>query len=133
MKRTINLIAIFFLFLFLTGCAGAGDWKYTDLPGDYELLRTSANNINLAKADPESDVLANNIIEGYITQFIVSGDYILVTNEKDDSMLYYIVNAKDDTIQEFESEDELFDVANQCGITSELEWIKTSDVEHEYE
>ena len=133
MKNVSKIIITTLLFLFLTGCAGAGDWKYTDLPGDYELLRTSANNINLAKANPESDVLATNIIEGYITQFIVSGDYILVTNEKDDSTLYYIVNAKDDAIQEFESEDELFDAANQCGITSELEWIKTSDVEHEYE
>lgn len=133
MKKNIILsVTILSLFLVLTGCAGSGDWKYSELPGNYELVRTSAKCINLAKADDDSDVLFTNIIEGYITQFMVSGDYILITNEKEDETCYYLVNATDDSVLEFTSENELRDAADECGISDALEWTKTSDVEHDY-
>lgn len=62
MKKFLS-VTILSLFLVLSGCAGSGDWKYSELPGNYELVRTSAKCINLAKADDDSDVLFTNIIE----------------------------------------------------------------------
>lgn len=133
MKKNLTLfLTILSLFLVLTGCAGSGDWKYSELPGNYELIRTSAKCINLAKTDDDSDVLSTNIIEGYITQFMVSGDYILITNEKEDDTYYYLVNTADDTVLEFTSENELRDAADECGISDDFEWTKTSEIEHDY-
>lgn len=132
MKKNLTLfLTILSLFLVLTGCAGSGDWKYSELPGNYELIRTSAKCINLAKADDDSDVLSTNIIEGYVTQFMVSGDYILITNEKEDDTYYYLVNTADDTVLEFTSENELRDAADECGISDDFEWTKTSEIEHD--
>lgn len=132
MKKNLTLfLTILSLFLVLTGCAGSGDWKYSGLPGNYELIRTSAKCINLAKADDDSDVLSTNIIEGYITQFMVSGDYILITNEKEDDTYYYLVNTADDTVLEFTSENELRDAADERGISDDFEWTKTSEIEHD--
>ncbi len=130
MKKFLS-VTILSLFLVLTGCAGSGDWKYSELPGNYELVRTSEKCINLAKTDDDSDVLFTNIIEGYITQFMVSGDYILITNEKEDETCYYLVNTTDDSVLEFTSENELRDAADECGISDAFEWMKTSDVEHD--
>ncbi len=130
-KRFITFVLTASFFILLSaGCAGSADWRYTNLPGGYELIRSSAKSINLAKADSQYEVLATNVVEGYISQFIVCGDYILVANEKDDSTTFYLVNSKDDSVQEFESEADLFDAASECGITVEQNWIKTSDIEH---
>lgn len=35
MKKLTGIVCLLALMLTLTACAGAGDWKYEDLPGDY--------------------------------------------------------------------------------------------------
>ena len=42
MKKLTGTVCLLALMLTLTACAGAGDWKYEDLPGDYAVWRINS-------------------------------------------------------------------------------------------
>ena len=133
MKKFMLMFILFLMIIMQTGCAGVGDWEYTELPGDYEFLRSSAKKISLAKADPDYEELADIIIDGYITEFVVHDNWIIVKNEAKDPIQYSIVNSEDDSIQTFDSLDELNEELQAMGIQSEDEWMKTSKLKHSSE
>ena len=59
--------------LTLTACAGAGDWKYEDLPGDYAVWRINSQEIPLVCVDDDG-LTAEPVVEGYVGRRLVYAD-----------------------------------------------------------
>ena len=53
MKKLTGIVCLLALMLTLTACAGAGDWKYEDLPGDYAVWRINSQEIPLVCVDDD--------------------------------------------------------------------------------
>ena len=132
MKKFTLMFILLWVVIMQTGCAGIGDWEYTELPGDYEFFRSSAQKIGLAKMIPDNEYVRESIIDGYITEFMVQDNWIIVKNEAKDPIQYSIVNSEDDSIQTFDSLDELNEELQAMGI-QEDEWMKTSKLKHSSE
>lgn len=96
-----KIILIFFLILIMSGCNNTEDWHY-DLINNYEIMRTSTNNIVLVK--DEND-LHNTIIETYIKEFAYDNNYIYIKRVDvvsdqviDNITAYYIINMETEEI-----------------------------------
>ena len=73
------LAALLGAVLFLTGCAGMGDWASEPLTGNYEIWRMSAHNIVLLKRTCSSG--GEILIDAEIYAVAWSDDYILLQHE----------------------------------------------------
>ena len=65
MKKLTGIVCLLALMLTLTACAGAGDWKYEDLPGDYAVWRINSQEIPLVCVDDDG-LTAEPVVEGYV-------------------------------------------------------------------
>lgn len=65
--------------LFLTGCAGMGDWASRPLAGNYEIWRMSVHNIVLLKRDSSGG--GEILIDAEIYAVAWSDDWILLQHE----------------------------------------------------
>ena len=86
-------VAVLALVLALTACAGAGDWKYEELPGDYAVWRINSREIPLVRVDADG-LTAEPVVEGYV--YAVAWDentiYVQQRAAKDKGdMAYYMV------------------------------------------
>ena len=63
MKKLTGIVCLLALMLTLTACAGAGDWKYEDLPGDYAVWRINSQEIPLVCVDDDG-LTAEPVVEG---------------------------------------------------------------------
>lgn len=93
MKKLTGIVCLLALMLTLTACAGAGDWKYEDLPGDYAVWRINSQEIPLVCVDDDG-LTAEPVVEGYV--YAVAWDestiYVQQRAEKDKGdMAYYAV------------------------------------------
>lgn len=93
MKKLTGIVCLLALMLTLTACAGAGDWKYEDLPGDYAVWRINSQEIPLVCVDDDG-LTAKPVVEGYV--YAVAWDestiYVQQRAEKDKGdMAYYAV------------------------------------------
>ena len=80
--------------VFLCSCAGAGDWAFTGLPGDYEIWRINASEIALVERT--GDTIADSVVGPYVCAVAWNEDYILARQkpERDspgeDSVCYLV-------------------------------------------
>ena len=93
MRKLTGIVCLLALMLTLTACAGAGDWKYEDLPGDYAVWRINSQEIPLVCVDDDG-LTAEPVVEGYV--YAVAWDestiYVQQRAEKDKGdMAYYAV------------------------------------------
>ena len=93
MKKLTDIVCLLALVLALTACAGAGDWKYEELPGDYAVWRINSREIPLVRVDADG-LTAEPVVEGYV--YAVAWDentiYVQQRAEKDKGdMAYYMV------------------------------------------
>ena len=84
MKKLTGIVCLLALVLALTACAGAGDWKYEELPGDYAVWRINSREIPLVRVDADG-LTAEPVVEGYV--YAVAWDentiYVQQRAEKD--------------------------------------------------
>ena len=90
----ISLLILAQVFL-LSSCAGAGDWSYSDLPGDYEIWRINSKEIVLVKKI--SDTGANKVVKAYVSKVAWNDNFILAQQQSDSDSLtstisFYIVD-----------------------------------------
>ena len=93
MKKLTGIVCLLALMLTLTACAGAGDWKYEDLPGDYAVWRINSQEIPLVCVDDDG-LTAEPVVEGYVyaAAWDESTIYVQQRAEKDKGdMAYYAV------------------------------------------
>lgn len=75
MKIQIKIILMTICMLcVLTSCAGAGDWKFTELPKDYSIWRNNSRSISLCREVDETS--ANTVIEAYVSEIAYNESYI---------------------------------------------------------
>ena len=100
MKKLTGIVCLLALVLALTACAGAGDWKYEELPGDYAVWRINRREIPLVRVDADG-LTAEPVVEGYV--YAVAWDentiYVQQRAEKDKGdMAYYMVALDSGTV-----------------------------------
>ena len=92
MKSKAFLITVLILSLFLlSACAGAGDWVYDKLPGDYEIWRINSEDIALGV---NMDGGLERSIDGSVSEFCYNDSFIAVKSDND----YYVVVVKKNTL-----------------------------------
>lgn len=87
-KKPILCLALLPLLL-LTSCAGAADWIFSKLPGDYEVWRMSAHVVRLVNS-------SSIVVDSFVSELWWNQDYILVQHKPEDTdpdsaISYYIV------------------------------------------
>ena len=92
-KKSIVCLALLPLLL-LTSCAGAGDWIFSKLPGNYEVWRMSAHVVRLV--DRSSETGGSIVVDSFVSELWWNQDYILVQHKPEDTdpdsaISYYIV------------------------------------------
>lgn len=117
---------------FLTSCAGAGDWSYTELPGCYEIWQINPDEIALVKR--AGNYSADNVVESYVSEIAWNDNFILVkqTSNPDDSnpdMSYYIVDIESEEVHGPLSILEFNKLTDSMKISLvSTDWIQTSDL-----
>lgn len=112
---------------FLSSCAGAGDWAFTSLPGDYEIWRLNASEIALVERS--GDNIADSVVKSYVSAVAWNEDYILARQkpERDspeEESLCYLVTVASKTVEGPFSDAELQELLQERSIplTSE-DWV----------
>ena len=136
MKKLTAIVCLLALVLALTACAGAGDWKYEELPGDYAVWRINSQEIPLVRVD-EDGLTAAPVVEGYV--YAVAWDentiYVQQRAAKDKGdMAYYMVALDSGTVSGPYTEAEFaaacaeqdMDAAN-IGWQEQKDWNKVYD------
>lgn len=54
--------------LLLSACSGMGDWTYDELPGDYDVLRSSSKNNSLCQPSEDGGLTPQIIVGTYVDQ-----------------------------------------------------------------
>lgn len=116
-SKTILAVILLMLTFSLTACAGAGDWTYDMLPGDYEVWRINSEEKVLGRRDGHA--LFHTIDES-ISEFCYNDSFIAVKTA--DS--YYVVRVKDDTVIGPLTEDEF----NALHPGEMCDWISTDSM-----
>lgn len=66
----------------LSSCAGLGDWEYTNLPGNYEIWRTSAHRIALVYRNGE--YTADSVVDSYVSEIAWNETFILAKQKPEE-------------------------------------------------
>ena len=117
---------------FLSSCAGANDWAYSDLPKDYEIWRINTNEVALVKRI--SDTGADKVVPSYVSRIAWDENFILAQQQSDSdstsqTISFYIVDVNSEDIYGPFSESEFNECAKQLPITiDESDWIVTSNL-----
>lgn len=111
----------------LSSCAGAGDWAFAGLPGDYEIWRLNASEIALVKRT--GDNIADSVVGPYVCAVAWDEDYILARQkpERDspeEQNTYYLVTVSTETVEGPFSDRQLQELLQERSIplTSE-DWV----------
>ena len=76
-KRFV-LITVITLSCLTSACAGAGDWTSEPLPGNYVVVRSNSESVQLCIPDDEDYTSAVPVAGPIITHIIYNDDYILL-------------------------------------------------------
>ena len=118
----------------LSACAGAGDWSFKGLPGDYEVWRFSAHVIKVVKLADESGTVANTVVGSFVSDIWWNDDYILAKQKPEDtdpesSASDYIVEVSTDEVLGPYSKEEFDARISDLGIPfSQEDWIDVWDL-----
>lgn len=130
MKKLTGIVCLLALVLALTACAGAGDWKYEELPGDYAVWRINSREIPLVRVDADG-LTAEPVVEGYV--YAVAWDentiYVQQCAEKDKGdMAYYMVALDSGTVSGPYTETELAAACAEQGVdAADIGWQEQKD------
>ena len=85
----------------LCSCAGAGDWAFTGLPGNYEIWRLNASEIALVERT--GDNIADSVVGPYVCAVAWNEDYILARqkperNSPEEESVCYLVTVSSGTV-----------------------------------
>lgn len=124
------------LLITLASCAGAGDWTYEDLPGDYLLIRANSRNIALLKRSGQGGT-GTTIIPAYVSEISYTEQYIFVKHaavpEEMDIPIditevdYYLIEVGTDTLCGPYDRDGFDMMCETLGIAPR-QWQKTTDL-----
>lgn len=119
--------------LLLSACAGASDWSYSDLPGNYAVYQINTSDVALVKVSEDDTCLADIIIESYVSEIAWTDNFILVqqTNPEssDHNVSFYVVDIDSDEVHGPLSELEFNDMIGQLKIEFDnSDWTSTSDL-----
>lgn len=99
-KRLV-LITVIALICLSSACAGAGDWMSEPLPGNYVVVRSNSESVQLCIPDDEDYTSAVPVAGPIITHIIYNDDYILLKCRKPADSIkeyferhYYIADVK---------------------------------------
>lgn len=104
-KKTAQMLllclALIMALAALSSCAGAGDFRYRGLPGNYEIWRSSADKIDIEYSDNE--YTGTPVVESYVCRVAWDGDYIYAQRKpdkrSDDSEIsYFIIEVASETV-----------------------------------
>lgn len=139
-SRALSIpLVILSLSLLLSACSGAADWRYDELPGDYEIWRTSSESISLCQAS-EDEPCAQIIVYPYVDQIAFNERYIAVqqlkpTNSddlkksRDDwKRVYYLLDTETGDLLGPLDEAAFQDACEKIDAEDFPQWIKTTDL-----
>lgn len=116
MKRWIVIL----ICLFISGCAGLGDYSI-NLSGNYSLLRTSSHNITIApKSQNGEGMWDENVIPAKVVEVGWNKDYIIAKQQAypNEEYFYWILNVKDEYVEgpfilnDFQKKIKEYDITN---------------------
>lgn len=130
--KILNRLALLLLLIMipLSACAGAGDWNYDDLPGNFEVWRVNGKNVSLVLAN-ENGVTASTVVPTYVFEVGHTDRYIFAKQAEvsEDKVVnysvvhYHIVDVN--TAETFGPLDEqaFKEKLKELGIEETVEWI----------
>lgn len=139
-SRALSIpLVVLSLSLLLSACSGAADWTYDELPGDYEIWRTSSESIALCLPSEEGTT-AYDIIYPYVDQIAFNERYIaaqqlkpmnsddLKKSHDDWTLFYYLLDTDTGELLGPLDEAEFQDACAQIDAEDFPQWIKTTDL-----
>lgn len=127
-KRLVLMITVIALSCLTSACAGAGDWTSEPLPGNYVVVRSNSESVQLCIPDDEDDMSAVPVAGPIITHIICNDDYILLKCRKPADSIkeyferhYYIADVKRGEIYGPLEEEQFLKQCEELGF-GELDW-----------
>lgn len=123
----------------LPGCAGLGDWKFTGLPGRYEVVRVNSRCIRLctSPSEPPDYLPTGGFVGPYVFQIAWNDDFICAkrADVPDDlkepirtsNPSYYIIDVAEETCYGPYNKEEFQEACEEFGV-GELDWIATTSL-----
>ncbi|MET0017959.1 DUF3997 domain-containing protein [Oscillibacter sp.] len=139
-SRALSIpLVILSLSMLLSACSGAADWRYDELPGGYEIWRTSSESIALCLPS-EDGVTAQDIVFPYVDQIAFNERYIAAQQLKpmnsDDlkksrdhwKRVYYLLDTDTGDLLGPLDEAAFQDACEKIDAEDFPQWIKTTDL-----
>ncbi len=129
MRRVLLLISVFATMLFMSSCAGTGDWSYK-LPNDYEVWHINSSEILIKCVDLENP---GEKIPSFVKEFSYDERYVFSRNIEDVSSnnildeIYYALDTVEKKVYgPFDSIEGLQKKTDEWDVELPKRWYRTS-------
>lgn len=129
MKKVVSLISFLVLFIFMSSCAGTGDWNF-ELPNDYEVWHINSSEILIKCTDLENP---GEKIPSFVKEFSYDDRYVFSRNIEDVTSnnvlneIYYALDTLEKKVYgPYKSIEELQKQADEWNVEIPERWYRTS-------
>ncbi len=129
MKKVVSLISFLVVIIFISSCAGTGDWIF-ELPNDYEVWHINSREILIKCTDLENpgDKIPSFVKEfSYDDRYVFSRNIDSVSSNNVLNETYYTLDTLEKKVYgPFESIEELQKQADEWNVEIPERWYRTS-------